>query len=97
MKTLTTGGRRRWTDRGIGWMLSLKSRLGLNASATPREIEAKMLNKAATKRKLTRREQRDLDVEISFMEGVVRREPGCVEAWRVLMPSSWGVTCPVVP
>lgn len=43
-----------------------------------------MLNKSCTKRKLTRKEQRDLDIEISFMEGVVHRDPKCVEAWRVL-------------
>lgn len=43
-----------------------------------------MLNKSATKRKLTRKEQRDLDIEISFMEGLVRRDTGYAEAWRVL-------------
>jgi len=43
-----------------------------------------MLNKNSTRRKLTRKEQRDLDIEISFMEGVVRREPRYIEAWRVL-------------
>lgn len=45
---------------------------------------ADMLNRSSTKRKLTRKEQRDLDIEISFMEGVVRRDPRFVEAWRVL-------------
>lgn len=43
-----------------------------------------MLNKPKTKRKLTRKEQRDLDIEIGFMEGVVRRDPRCAEAWRAL-------------
>src|SRR6266496_5251804 len=43
-----------------------------------------MLNKSSTRRKLTRKEQRDLDIEISFMQGVVRRDPNCAEAWRVL-------------
>jgi tetratricopeptide (TPR) repeat protein len=43
-----------------------------------------MLNKTAARRKLTRREQRDLDIEISFMEGIVQRDPGCFEAWRIL-------------
>ena len=65
-------------------MVSAKPRRTANSHGEALGIEAKMLNKAAIKRKLTRREQRDLDVEISFMEGVVRREPGCVEAWRVL-------------
>ena len=44
-----------------------------------------MLNKTAARRKLTRREQRDLDIEITFMEGVVRRDPACFEAWRALV------------
>jgi len=43
-----------------------------------------MLNLTRTKRKLTRKEQRDLDIEIGFMEGVVRRDPACAEAWRAL-------------
>ena len=43
-----------------------------------------MFNKTAARRKLTRKEQRDLDVEIGFMEGIVRRDPKCFEAWRVL-------------
>jgi Flp pilus assembly protein TadD len=43
-----------------------------------------MLNKSSTRRKLTRKEQRDLDIEIHFMEGVIRRDPKCIEAWRVL-------------
>ena len=43
-----------------------------------------MLNKSCTRRKLTRKEQRDLDIEICFMEGVIHRDPRFVEAWRVL-------------
>ena len=43
-----------------------------------------MLNKSCTRRKLTRKEQRDLDIEITFMEGVVHRDPRFLEAWRVL-------------
>jgi hypothetical protein len=35
-------------------------------------------------KKPTRREIRDLDIEISFLEGVVRRDPGFVEALQVL-------------
>src|SRR5215813_5314205 len=35
-------------------------------------------------RKLTRKEVRDLDVKISFMEGIVRREPRYVEALQIL-------------
>ncbi len=43
-----------------------------------------MLNKTNSKRKLTRKEQRDLDIEIGFMEGVVQRDPRCADAWKVL-------------
>jgi tetratricopeptide (TPR) repeat protein len=43
-----------------------------------------MLNKTRTRKKLTRREQHDLDLEISFMEGVVRRDARFAEAWQVL-------------
>ena len=44
-----------------------------------------MLNKSSTtKRKLTRKEQRDLDIEISFIDGVVQRDPKFIDAWRVL-------------
>ncbi len=35
-------------------------------------------------KKLTRREQRDLDIEITFIEGVVNRDPSFVEALQVL-------------
>jgi tetratricopeptide (TPR) repeat protein len=47
-------------------------------------FEVAMLNKANSKRKLTRKEQRDLDIEIGFMEGVVQRDPRCADAWKVL-------------
>jgi len=43
-----------------------------------------MLNKNCIRRKLTRKEQRDLDIEITFMEGVVERDPHFIEAWKVL-------------
>lgn len=35
-------------------------------------------------RKLSRREVRDLEVKISFLQGLVRRDPGFVEALQVL-------------
>jgi len=47
-------------------------------------FEVAMLNKINSKRKLTRKEQRDLDIEIGFMEGVVQRDPRCADAWKVL-------------
>ena len=43
-----------------------------------------MPKKASTRRKLSRQEQRDLDVEIGFIEGVVRRDPAFIDALQVL-------------
>jgi tetratricopeptide (TPR) repeat protein len=43
-----------------------------------------MPKKPGPKKKLSRREMRDLDVEISFLHGVVKRDPGFVEALQVL-------------
>lgn len=39
---------------------------------------------SAKAKKLTRREVRDLDIKISFMEGIVRRDPRYVEALQIL-------------
>lgn len=35
-------------------------------------------------KKLTREQQRDLDIEISFLEGLVRRAPAFIEALQIL-------------
>jgi tetratricopeptide (TPR) repeat protein len=43
-----------------------------------------MPKKSSLRKKLTRRELRDLDLEIGFMEGIVRRDPKFVEALQVL-------------
>ena len=43
-----------------------------------------MPKQSAARPKLTRREQRDLDVEIGFFEGLVRRDPKYVEALQIL-------------
>ncbi len=43
-----------------------------------------MPKQAGLRKKLTRQEQRDLDIEIGFIEGVVRRDPGYVEALQIL-------------
>jgi tetratricopeptide (TPR) repeat protein len=44
-----------------------------------------MPEKASVKiKRLSRKEIRELDVKISFMEGVVKREPGYVEALQIL-------------
>ncbi len=36
------------------------------------------------RKKLTRQEQRDLDIEITFLEGIVRRDPEYIEALQIL-------------
>ena len=43
-----------------------------------------MPEKSCAKTKLSRLEQRELDVKIGFMEGVVKRDPGYVEALQIL-------------
>jgi len=43
-----------------------------------------MPKKVSLGRKLNRRQQRDLDIEIGFMEGVVQRDPKFVEALQIL-------------
>ena len=43
-----------------------------------------MSDKKGAKKKLTREEQRELDVKIGFMEGVVKRDPKYVEALQIL-------------
>lgn len=43
-----------------------------------------MPRKSSVRKKLTRREQRDLDIKIEFMEGIVRRDPDYIEALQLL-------------
>src|SRR5262245_52780221 len=43
-----------------------------------------MPQKSTARKKLTRRETRDLDLKIEFMEGIVRRDPQYVEALQLL-------------
>jgi tetratricopeptide (TPR) repeat protein len=43
-----------------------------------------MPEKSSVKKKLSRHEERELDVKIGFMEGVVKRDPGFVEALQIL-------------
>jgi tetratricopeptide (TPR) repeat protein len=43
-----------------------------------------MQTKSNSRRKLNRRQLRDLDLEIGFMEGLIRRDPQYVEALQVL-------------
>ncbi len=40
--------------------------------------------KSSARKKLTRRELKDLDIKIEFMEGIVRRDPDYVEALQLL-------------
>lgn len=43
-----------------------------------------MSEKVSARQKLSRRERFDLDIEIGFLEGLVRRDPGYVEALELL-------------
>jgi tetratricopeptide (TPR) repeat protein len=43
-----------------------------------------MRKKNSAARKLTLKEKRDLDVEIGFLEGIVKRDPGYADALQVL-------------
>lgn len=40
--------------------------------------------KSSARKKMTRKETRDLDVKIQFMEGIVRRDPQYIEALQLL-------------
>jgi len=40
--------------------------------------------KSSARKKMSRSEQRDLDVKIEFIEGLVRRDPGYVDALQLL-------------
>jgi len=44
----------------------------------------RMPQKSSARKKLTRREARELEVKIDFMEGIVRRAPDYVEALQLL-------------
>jgi tetratricopeptide (TPR) repeat protein len=44
----------------------------------------RMPKKSSVRKKLTRHEQRDLDIEIGFLEGVVKRDAWYVEALQIL-------------
>lgn len=43
-----------------------------------------MPEKSAARKKMTPAEQRELDVQIGFIEGIVRRDPGYVDALQIL-------------
>lgn len=43
-----------------------------------------MPEKISAKKKMKRRETRDLDIKIQFMEGIVRRDPQYIEALQLL-------------
>ena len=44
----------------------------------------RMPEKSSTRKKMTPAEQRELDVQIGFIEGIVRRDPGYVDALQIL-------------
>jgi tetratricopeptide (TPR) repeat protein len=84
-------GRADETPRSSGVRLNCLSRNGLENAAAFRLLigrvdtaEVLMQKKIRVRRKLTRRELRNLDLEIRFLEGLVERDPKFVEALRVL-------------
>src|SRR6185503_9256802 len=54
------------------------------AKALVKNSLRRMPQKTGAKKKLSRREVRELDVKISFMEGIVQRDPRYVEALQIL-------------
>ena len=50
----------------------------------PSAVLFAMPKKVASRKHLTRQEKRDLDIEIGFLEGVVRRDPAFVDALQLL-------------
>ena len=45
---------------------------------------SRMPEKSSSKKKLSRQEEKELDIKIGFMEGVIKRDPGYVEALKIL-------------
>lgn len=43
-----------------------------------------MIKKSKPRKGLNRQQKRDLDIEIGFLEGVIRRDPGYLEALQIL-------------
>jgi tetratricopeptide (TPR) repeat protein len=81
-KTTEIGGRRGamagWGGAEAG-RRSLDLRTGLNKHARRR-----MPQKTSVRKKLSRDEERELDIKIGFMEGVIRRDPRFIEALQIL-------------
>jgi tetratricopeptide (TPR) repeat protein len=50
----------------------------------PSSSQRSMPKKTSERKKLSRNERRDLDIEIGFMEGVIRRDPSFVKALQIL-------------
>jgi Flp pilus assembly protein TadD len=50
----------------------------------PDGLENYRIRRMPEKKKLTQEKQRQLDIQIAFMEGLVRRDPGNVEALQIL-------------
>lgn len=67
-----------WIGKNPAASLDLKTRCEIICSdRMPKKT-------AADTKKLTRQQARDLDIEIGFLEGVVRRDPKYIEALQVL-------------
>jgi len=66
------------TDGAAAQALDLRSALGNNPHCRMPE------HSGTNNKRLTRKQARDLDVQISFLEGLVRRDPECVETLQML-------------
>ncbi len=61
----------------------MNCKLDLGAGVT-NHAASRMPEKNCLRKKLSREEERELDVKIGFMEGVVRRDPAYIEALQIL-------------
>jgi tetratricopeptide (TPR) repeat protein len=81
-----SGGSQRRAERNVPGALQVVERSrSLDAERVSDIISrSHMPHKRSSPKKLTRQEQRNLDIEIGFIEGVVKRDPGYVEALQIL-------------
>ncbi len=65
-------------------MLACRAGLDLNGPLRNNLTRCMPQRSSAKVRRLTRKEVRDLDIKIAFMEGLIRRDPEYVEALQIL-------------
>lgn len=75
--------RRNIEEKGIEKFFS-KNKIQFDIGSLLKPQSGYRMPKNSLRKKLTRQEQRDLDIEISFLEGLLRRDPEYVEALQIL-------------